>query len=112
MVGRGIFTCYADIIENLKKINPTRPLIIPETMDDYSPKNNWHDFKKPVFLIVGDLDERTPKENSIEILQNVKSNVRELWIVDKAGHGGWEAPEIIDRYLFIKKTVQFFQENL
>ena len=112
LVARGIFTDYKSVIPRLQKLLPERKFILPEGMDSYSPRTNWSTFKKPIFLIVGDLDVRTPKENSIEILDNVKSNVRELWIVDKAGHGGYEAPEVLEGDLFFIKTIRFFNENL
>lgn len=112
LVARGIFTDYKTLIPGLKKIDPKKILICPDGIDKYSPRNNWSTFKKPIFLIVGDLDVRTPKENSIEILSNVKSNVCELWVVDKAGHGGYEAPEVLQSELFFMKTIRFFKENL
>lgn len=112
LVARGIFTDYKSVIPGIQKIDPKRKLICPDKMDNYSPRANWNTFKTPIFLIVGDLDVRTPKENSIEIFSNVKSNVRELWVVDKAGHGGYEAPEVLCGDLFFLKTIRFFKENL
>ncbi|MBB3187402.1 alpha/beta hydrolase [Microbacter margulisiae] len=112
IVVRGLFTDYHHIIPGLKRLDPSRPLILPKGMDKYSPRKHWNTFTKPIFLIVGKLDKRTPPKNSLEILSKVKSNVRELWIVNKAGHGGIEAPEIIAWNLFQKKTISFFRENL
>jgi len=112
IVARGIFTDYKNIIQGLQKSTPNRKLVLPEGIDNYSPRSNWKTFDKPIFLIVGALDERTPKENSIEILSNVKSNVRELWIVDKAKHGGSLAPEVVEGELFFAKTIRFFNDNL
>ncbi|MDD4969056.1 MAG: alpha/beta fold hydrolase [Paludibacter sp.] len=112
IVVRGLFTDYKSLIPNLNKIFPEKNLIYPVGIDKYSPRSNWETFNKSIFLIVGDLDVRTPKENSIEILSHIKSNVRELWIVDKAGHGGFDAPEVLFPELFYKKTIRFFKENL
>ena len=113
IIARGIFTDYASIKANLIKNNPKKTyLLYPKNIDKFSPRHTWNDFSKPIFLIVGDLDETTPKKNSIEIISNVKSNVRELWIVKNAKHGGINAPEIVENKLFIKKTVRFFNENL
>ncbi|WP_243348924.1 alpha/beta hydrolase [Parabacteroides sp. FAFU027] len=112
IVARGIFTDYKSVTPGLQKLVPKRTLFCPEGMDKYSPRNNWSTFRKPIFLVVGEKDIRTPKENSIEILSNVKSNVRELWIVEKAEHGSDKAPEIVEHELFIKKTVCFFKDNL
>ncbi len=49
---------------------------------------------------------------SIELLTFINSNVRELWIVDKAKHGGLEAPEVVDYINFYNKISRFFKENL
>jgi pimeloyl-ACP methyl ester carboxylesterase len=112
LVARGIFTDYKSLIPVLKRIDPKKTLICPDGMDRYSPRTNWSTFRKPIFLIVGDLDKRTPKENSIEILSNIKSSVREIWVVDNAGHGGYEAPEVLESDLFFMKTIRFLKENL
>lgn len=112
LIVRGIFTDYISLVSNLKKIEPDKILTFPDGMDMFSPRNNWSNFHKPIFLIVGALDIRTPKENSIEILSNIKSNIRELWIVEKAAHGNIDAPEIVESDLFVKKTIRFFNENL
>jgi pimeloyl-ACP methyl ester carboxylesterase len=112
IVARGIFTDYESLRNDLMKINPNDTYFTKENIDDISPRNNWDSFYKPIFLIVGENDNRTPKENSIEIISNVKSSIRELWIVKKASHGGALAPEIIENDIFIKKTTRFFNENL
>jgi len=112
IIVRGLFTDYKTVIKDLEKVEHRKGFTYSQGMDNYSPRKNWSTFKKPIFLIVGALDNRTPKENSIEILSKVKSNVRELWIVDKAEHGGFKAPEIVEWDLFQKKTIRFFRENL
>lgn len=112
LVARGIFTDYKSVMSGLQILTPDRKLILPEGMDQYSPRSNWDLFQKPIFLIVGENDVRTPKVNSIEIISNVKSKVRELWIVDKAAHGGNNAPEVVETDLFFEKTTRFFKENL
>ena len=112
LVARGIFTDYKSVIPGLQKLAPGRNFILPKGMDNYSPRSNWSNYYKPIFLIVGELDLQTPKENSIEIILNVKSRIRELWIVEKAAHGGNDAPEVVETDLFFAKTIRFFKENL
>lgn len=112
LVARAIFTDYKKT-KNILRINdPNDTYLYPKEIDKFSPSNTWSNFSKPIFLIVGDLDEVTPKNNSIEIISNVKSNIRELWIVPNAKHGGVNAPEFIENKLFIDKSVRFFNENL
>lgn len=112
IVTRGIFTDYEEVKKELIKLDSNDTYLIPKNIDNYSPKKNWDSFTKPIFLIVGENDKRTPPKNDIEILSNVKSTVRELWIVRNASHGGILAPEIVANKDFIKKTVRFFHENL
>jgi hypothetical protein len=61
---------------------------------------------------VGEMDPVTPPGFSIDILSHVQSSVRELWIVEGAGHGGFDAPEVIDHDNFRIKTLRFFHEVL
>ncbi|MCD4794083.1 MAG: alpha/beta fold hydrolase [Bacteroidales bacterium] len=112
IVTRGIFSDYKNIVTRLKEINSNDTYWIPENIDDFSPKNNWKNFTTPIFLIVGENDKRTPKECSVEIISNVKSNIRELWVVENAAHGGKLAPEILEESLFYEKTIRFYKENL
>ncbi len=112
VVGRGIFTDYDSAVEQLIQNDPNDTYNTPPDIDKYSPRMNWDNFNKPIFLIVGENDNITPKKNSTEILLKCQSNVRELWIVKGASHGGKLAPEILKSDLFIEKTVRFYTENL
>ena len=112
IIARGIFTDYEKVTPLINKRDLNDIHYYPKDIDKYSPKENWNKFTKPIFLIVGENDKRTPKENSIEIISRVQSEIRELWIVKEASHGGKLAPEIIENELFIKKSIRFYNENL
>lgn len=112
IAGRGIFTDYKSTVRRLILNDPNDTYIIPDGIDQYSPRENWNHFSKPIFLIVGEDDTTTPKEESIEIISKVQSEVRELWIVKGAKHGGASAPEILNSEEFTNKIVRFFNENL
>ncbi|MBE9468310.1 MAG: alpha/beta hydrolase [Bacteroidetes bacterium] len=111
--GRALFTSDKEVIPNLKKIKPNDTYFVPKDFDKkYAPIILAENYHTPIFLIVGENDKRTPPLMSIKILNTVKSNVRELWIVKNASHGGEEAPEIVAYEEFKKKIVRFFNENL
>ncbi len=112
IVVRGIFTDYETTAKHLNELKPNDIWELPDKIDEFSPANTWSQFTKPIFLIVGENDKVTPKENSLKILANIHSSIRELWIVKNAEHGGVKGPESIDFPLFIKKTLRFFNENL
>jgi pimeloyl-ACP methyl ester carboxylesterase len=112
VVTRGLFCDYKSTVKRLIENKPNDTYLYPEEIDRYSPKNTYKDFEKPIFLIVGENDKVTPVIESKEVLCNVKSSVREIWIVESAGHGGAEAPEYVEQELFFKKAIRFFNENL
>lgn len=111
---RGMFTSYAEALDNLKHIFPNRKFHYPTLFDsnDYSAKFIASNISKPTFLIVGRDDDRTPPKMSIELLTSINSSIRELWIVDKAAHGGAESPEVVDYINFYNRISRFYKENL
>jgi pimeloyl-ACP methyl ester carboxylesterase len=111
---RGMFTCYEEAVKNLDIVDPKRSHPYPSDFDkpeyraiDMSPK-----ITKPIFLIVGEHDVRTPPEMSLRLLSAVNSFVRDLWIVKGAEHGGHEAPEVIDWKGFKQRMIDFYKQNL
>lgn len=113
MAGRAIFTSYKELKENLKIKFKKDNLYYPEIFDvKYNLNMLSNKMDKPIFLIVGENDNRTPPSMSINIINNVNSKIRELWIVDGASHGGILAPEIIASDEFWKRIVRFYNENL
>lgn len=112
LLTRGLFCDYESTVKRLKENEPNDTYLYPKEVDRYSPKNTYAIFNKPILLVVGENDNVTPVEESLKILNNVQSRVRELWIVNNAGHGGGEAPEYIASEKFFSKAVRFFKENL
>lgn len=112
VVTRGLFYDYESTVDRLKMLNPNDTYWYPKEIDEFSPKNTVDNFYKPIFLIVGENDKVTPKAESLKVLSNVRSNSREIWIVENAGHGGSEAPEHIQERMFFNKVIRFFNETL
>ncbi len=111
-VGRALMTDFEEVILNLHKLNPDRKLSYPRTYPkNLLPINLSRTFNKPVLLIVGENDLRTPVEMSQRIYDNLKGT-KELWIVENAGHGGENAPETVSTKLFWEKVISFFQNHI
>lgn len=115
-IGRSLATDFEDFIPLVMQVkNKTREqLIVPDDfpakqMPIYIAKN----FKKPVFLINGDQDLRTPVWMSEKILSELPAETpRELMIVKGAGHGGKEDPIILAFDNFITHCTEFLNKNL
>lgn len=114
LVVRGMFTSYKDIVKNLDRIDPERIHPYPAAFDqpEYRAIDLAPQITKPILLIVGEHDVRTPPEMSIKLLSNINSFIRDLWIVKGAEHGGQDGPEAIDWEGFKQRTLNFFQQNL
>jgi uncharacterized protein len=110
--GRALITSFDDVIPILKAIKPDRDLFVP---DDYpvrlQPINAAKNLDIPVFLIVGENDDRTPVWMSNKVMSELKGS-RELWIVKGAGHGGGEGPEYINYPEFFIRLVEFYDKYL
>ncbi len=110
--GRALMTSFAEVAPILKALAPERPLLLP---DDY-PKNLQpivvaESITIPVFLVVGEDDDRTPPEMSRRIFAKLQGP-KELWIVENAGHGGGKAPEYVNYPEFFNRLAAFFIEHL
>jgi pimeloyl-ACP methyl ester carboxylesterase len=110
LVVRGMFTSYLNVVNNLDIVQPDYPYIFDD--DDYKAIEIAKNITKPVLFIVGENDDRTPKEMSIKLLSQINSFVRDLWIVKGAGHGGNIAPEIVEWDNFKQRMIDFFRQNL
>lgn len=115
-IGRSLATDFEDFIPLVMQVkNKTREqLIVP---DDFPAKQMpiyiAKDLKKPVFLINGDQDLRTPVWMSEKILSELPAETpRELMIVKSAGHGGKEDPIMLDFDNFITHCTEFLNKNL
>ena len=114
LIVRGMFTSYKELIKNVDRIDPERIHPYPAAFDqpEYRAIDLAPHITKPIMLIVGEHDVRTPPEMSIALLSNRNSFIRDLWIVKGAEHGGQESPEVIDWKGFKQRTLDFYQQNL
>ena len=115
-VGRSLPTDFDDFIPLVMKYkNKTRnELLVPEDFPtELMPVHIAPEFGKPLFLIVGENDFRTPVWMSRKIIESVPGTTpKELMIVENAAHGGKEDPMLIAFDDFIKRTSDFLMANL
>ena len=111
-VAIALLTTFDEVYPLLKKAqDPNRDLIIPS---DYPlnllPLNLAPTWNKATFLIVGELDDRTPVWMSEKIFAQLPSK-KELWIVEGAEHGGARGP-LRNFNLFNSNVFEFLEKNL
>ena len=115
-VGRSLPTDFDDFIPLVMKYkNKTHnELLVPEDFPtELMPVHIAPEFGKPLFLIVGENDFRTPVWMSRKIIESVPGTTpKELMIVENAAHGGKEDPILIAFDDFIKRTSDFLMDNL
>lgn len=115
-VGHSLPTDFDDFIPLVMKYkNKTRnELLVPEDFPtELMPVHIAPEFGKPLFLIVGENDFRTPVWMSRKIIESVPGTTpKELMIVENAAHGGKEDPILIAFDDFIKRTSDFLMDNL
>lgn len=110
--GRALMTSFEDLIENLQKVNPDRKFIAPdEYPENLLPVKSADRVRTPVFLIVGQNDNRTPVWMSEKVYKKL-SCPKALWIVPNAEHGGQNGPEMVSYPEFFVKTLSFFDQYL
>ena len=115
-VGRSLPTDFDDFIPLVMQYkNKTRnELLVPDDFPaELMPVHIAPEFGKPLFLIVGENDFRTPVWMSRKIIESVPGTTpKELMIVENAAHGGKEDPILIAFDDFIKRTSDFLMANL
>ncbi len=111
-VGRALLTSFDDVLPILKKASPDRNFLAP---DNYPvtllPVNAAKNVSIPVFLVVGEKDNRTPVWMAKKIADELKGP-KDLWIVPNAEHGGMNGPEFIKYPEFFDKVAAFFDRYL
>lgn len=111
-VGRGLLTSFDEVIPLLKKVTPEKEILPPRNYpEELLPINAAENLKIPVFLIVGENDDRTPPWMSQKIMKKLTGE-KELWIVEGAGHGGEQGPEYVKNEEFFRKAIAFFDKHL
>ena len=115
-IGRSLPTTFDDFIPLVMKVrNKTKSeLIVPTNFPtDKMPICIAPKFRKPIFLINGENDIRTPVWMSRKVLNLLPSDIpRELMVVKNAAHGGKEDPIMIDFENFIDKVSLFLKKNI
>ena len=115
-VGRSLPTDFDDFIPLVMKYKnkPRNELLVPDDFPaELMPVHIAPEFGKPLFLIVGENDFRTPVWMSRKIIESVPGTTpKELMIVENAAHGGKEDPILIAFDDFIKRTSDFLMANL
>jgi alpha-beta hydrolase superfamily lysophospholipase len=111
-VGRALLTSFADLLPIINKLDPKRNFLAPENYpEELLPINAVKRLKIPVFLIVGEKDNRTPPWMSKQIYAKLKGP-KKLWVVPEAEHGGINGPESISYPEFFLKVAEFFDKYL
>ncbi len=111
-IARALITTFEDLILNLKKVAPDRQFEAPDKYPEkLLPLYAAGKVRTPVFLIVGEKDNRTPVWMSEKVFKKLKGQ-KELWIVPDAEHGGEKGPEMINYPEFFTKTLSFFDRHL
>jgi uncharacterized protein len=111
-VGRAMPSSFADLLPTIAPLDTTRHWYTPKDYPlEQLPANAAAKITRPVLLIVGEQDERTPPWMSQKVYERLKGP-REIWIVPGAGHGGKAAPEVVAGEEFWKRVREFFGRHL
>jgi pimeloyl-ACP methyl ester carboxylesterase len=110
--GRGLLTDLKSAVDSIKQVTPNKKIIIPDNYpENLMPINIASKIDRPCFLIVGELDKRTPASMSMTIFNMLKGE-KQLWVVNNATHGGATGPEFIDFKRFMTQLKTFYDLNL
>ncbi|MDD2595743.1 MAG: alpha/beta fold hydrolase [Bacteroidales bacterium] len=112
----GIPTSFEDAIPLLKKLpkNIERNLIVPQDFPrDKMPIYIAPKFHKPIMVIVGSDDNRTPQWMAEKIISSVPDPTYKcLSVFEGAGHGGEQSPYFVDMERFISETIDFLNNSI
>jgi hypothetical protein len=112
LVSRATITSFDDLLSILSQLDPERAWHAPEDYpENLLPANAAPSITTPVFLIVGQDDERTPVWISQRVY-DLLSGPKQLWVVEGAAHGGRQAPELVAYDEFFEKIISFFKQHL
>ncbi len=110
--GRALMSSFEELIPVLQTSLPERNFMAPVNYpEELLPINAAGKIKIPVFLIVGEKDNRTPVWMS-EKIYGTLPGPKELWVVPKAEHGGMNGPEFINYPEFFDRVLVFFDKYL
>ncbi len=109
--GRGLMTDFKTAVENIKRVVNHKIIIPVDYPESLMPVNIASKIDRPCFLIVGELDRRTPVSMSVEIFNKLKGE-KQIWVVDNATHGGATGPDFQDFKKFMTQLRTFYDLNL
>jgi len=112
-IALGLLTTFEEVYPILKKAqkDPNRDLILPtDYPENLFPLNLAPTWNKATFLIVGELDDRTPVWMSEKIFALLPAK-KDLWILEGAEHSGSKGP-LRDFDLFHERVFEFLEKNL
>ncbi|MBE0433886.1 prolyl oligopeptidase family serine peptidase [candidate division WOR-3 bacterium] len=111
-IGRALTSSFDDLVAHLQKVTPDRTFVAPQGYpENLLPIHAADEVITPVFLIVGEKDDRTPVWMSEAVYEKLKGP-KELWIVPEAEHGGQKGPEMITYPDFFVRTLSFYDKYL
>ena len=115
-IGIATPSSFEEVLPVLKKVQNKKDenLIVPQNFpSNQMPVYIAPEFKKPIFLIVGNLDDRTPPYMSESIYRLLPEDIKKhIWIVNNAEHGGMMSPVTIDFENFIDRVNIFIKDIL
>jgi len=109
----GTPSSFEDVIPLLVKVHPKGKtesnLLVPDDFPrEKMPVLLAPKFKKPILIIVGNKDNRTPVWMSEKIYNALPVNInKKLSVYAEAGHGGMDAPYFVDMKRWTEETVEF-----
>ena len=109
---RALLTDFDDLLATISPLDPNRKWHAPvDYPPDLFPLNAAPRVRIPVFLVVGENDERTPPRMSQAVLERL-GGPKELWIIPGATHGGVTGPELTNYPAFFERVSAFFRAHL
>ena len=112
----GVPSTFGEIIPILVRNHPAgkteAELIVPEDFPkEQMPALIAPDFGKPIMIIAGSKDDRTPQWMAEKIYDALPEDTfKRLSIFEKAGHGGTDAPYFVDTPRYVEETATFILE--
>lgn len=112
----GVPSTFEEIIPILVRNHPAgkteAELIVPEDFPkEQMPALIAQDFDKPIMIIVGSKDDRTPQWMAEKIYDALPEDTfKRLSIFENAGHGGTDAPYFVDTPRYVEETATFLLE--
>ena len=115
LIAIGLMTSFDEVLPVLKHAlkarDGNRDLIVPhDYVKEIQPIYLAPTYKKATFLIVGELDDRSPVWMSEKIYAQLPGK-KELWILEGAEHGGMKGPHR-DFALLNQRIVEFLELNM